>query len=70
MELSPSREVAYCAATQKLLSNLWNPNVHYRVHRSPLLAPVLSQFDPVHPIQSDLSKIHFNIIHPPASWFS
>jgi hypothetical protein len=33
MELSPSREAANCAATQELLSILWNPEVHHRVQR-------------------------------------
>jgi hypothetical protein len=31
MELSPSREVASCAATQELLNILWNPKFHNRV---------------------------------------
>jgi hypothetical protein len=30
----------------------------------------LSQIDPVHTIPSYLSKIHFNIVHPPTSWSS
>jgi hypothetical protein len=68
MELSPSREAANCAATQEVPSILWNPKVHYRVHMSPLLVPILSQISPLHTIPFYLSKIHFNIIHPPTSW--
>jgi hypothetical protein len=67
-ELSPASEAAHCAATEELPNILWNPKVHYRVHNSPPLVPILSQIDPVHTITSYLSKIYFNIVHRPTSW--
>jgi hypothetical protein len=66
-ELSSSSEVASCAATQELPSILRNPKVHYRVHKSPPPVPILSQISTIHTIKLYLSKIRFNIIHPPTS---
>jgi hypothetical protein len=59
-----------CAATQELSDILWNLKVYYRVRNSPPLVPVLSQIDPVHTTLSCLSKIYFNVVHPPTSWSS
>jgi hypothetical protein len=64
MELSPSPEAANHAATEKYPNILWNPKVHYHVHKSPRLVPILRQINKIHTFPSYPSKIHFNIVHP------
>jgi hypothetical protein len=42
----------------------WNSKVHYRVHKTPPVGPVLLQMNPVHTLTSYYYKIHFNITLP------
>ena len=64
LEQSPFWEANRFSASQEIPHILWNPNVHYRIHKCPPPVPILNQLDPVHIPTSHFQKIHLNIILP------
>jgi hypothetical protein len=66
LSLTPWRRILFeklivTQLVKKYPAVLRNPKVRYRIHKSPPLDPILSQTNPVRPIDLYLPKVHFNV---------
>ena len=64
VEHSTSSEIITLSNNQEITCIAWNPEYHYRIHNSPLLAHILSQENSVHNILSCFLTMRFNIAFP------
>jgi hypothetical protein len=64
MQQSPSWEANRFSATKEIPRILWNPKVHYPIHKRSPPVNILRHIDQVHTPTCHFPKIHLNIILP------
>ena len=47
-----------------LLHGSWNPEAEYSIHKGPPIIPILSRINPILRIDTNLLKVHSNIVLP------
>jgi hypothetical protein len=62
MQSSVLLEMLIVSQPVKKFRLLWNPKIHYRVHKTQ--DPILSQMNPIHILKPCFFKVHRNIILP------
>jgi hypothetical protein len=62
METSPSGEATSRSAFQEIPNILWDPKIHYSVHKNTPRGHILSHMVPVHTTPSYFCKVQCHII--------
>jgi len=62
MEQSPAGKANQFSASQEIPCFIWNPKVHYHIHKCPPNVPILKGLDTVNAPTSHFLKIDLNII--------